>query len=291
MLNSLLNEKEIKYEERLRLPSKEQYKPDISNLVVFGARAYVRKHNVPRLRKVAPRALIGYLVGYVASNIWRIWIPRPNKVIMARDCIFDERRKFDPRDPFVSEVLYESETSDKNQEYIYVRSEEAEPNYDSIDRLSDQDVIGWLDENGGAHVEDVPAEPEVEPENPENQQHEDLVLGDTPPTPPEPEELEEIKNDDPSTDVEEENNHESELKEQEQMDEGDNDTGMEVLEDEPDEQLQSGIQENSPDYSIDEDAWNADVARQKQQSFQDNTCNRTLLFTGRAFWVADGFLC
>ena len=133
MLTSLLHGREIEYDERIRLPSKKEYQPDISNLFVFGARAYVRKYYVPKLRKVAPRALIGYLVGYVASNIWRIWVPRPNKVIMARDCIFDERRKFDPGDPFISEVLYESEKSNENQEHIYVRSEESEPNYDSID--------------------------------------------------------------------------------------------------------------------------------------------------------------
>lgn len=39
MLHLLLNEREIEYEERLRLPSQKQHQPDISNLFVFGARA------------------------------------------------------------------------------------------------------------------------------------------------------------------------------------------------------------------------------------------------------------
>lgn len=92
---------------------------------------------------------------------------------MARDCVFDERGRLDPANPFVSEELYEAEKSSQNQEYIFVRSEESEPNYDSVDRLSDQDVLGWLDENGGAHVEEVAPEPDSH----EIHQHEDVEFG------------------------------------------------------------------------------------------------------------------
>jgi hypothetical protein len=47
-----------------------------------------------RLRKLDPRAHIGYLVGY-ASNIYRIWIPHKGVVISTRDVIFDETTFFD----------------------------------------------------------------------------------------------------------------------------------------------------------------------------------------------------
>ena len=52
-----------------------QAKPDLSNIRIFGCKAYVRITKLPRLAKLAPRAAIGYLVGYEAHNIWRIWIP------------------------------------------------------------------------------------------------------------------------------------------------------------------------------------------------------------------------
>jgi hypothetical protein len=52
-----------------------QAKPDLSNIRIFGCKAYVRINKLPRLAKLALYAAIGYLVGYEAHNIWRIWIP------------------------------------------------------------------------------------------------------------------------------------------------------------------------------------------------------------------------
>ena len=37
-----------------------------------------------------PRAKVGFLVGYVASNVWKIWFPQRGKVEHVRDAIFDE---------------------------------------------------------------------------------------------------------------------------------------------------------------------------------------------------------
>lgn len=39
---------------------------------VYGCRAYPLKYDIPRLNKLAPRAHIGYLVGYDSTNIFRI---------------------------------------------------------------------------------------------------------------------------------------------------------------------------------------------------------------------------
>ncbi|KAL3954369.1 hypothetical protein ACCO45_009932 [Purpureocillium lilacinum] len=50
-----------------------------------------------RLKKLDPRAHIGYLVGYDSTNIFRIWVPHKGKVIASRDVIFDERTFFDGR--------------------------------------------------------------------------------------------------------------------------------------------------------------------------------------------------
>jgi hypothetical protein len=46
--------------------------------------------------KTAPRAHIGYLVGYRASNIYRVWIPALHRVITTRDVTFDENTYFHP---------------------------------------------------------------------------------------------------------------------------------------------------------------------------------------------------
>ncbi|OAQ65574.1 polyprotein [Purpureocillium lilacinum] len=52
---------------------------------------------IQRLKKLDPRAHIGYLVGYDSTNIFRIWVPHRGKVIASRDVIFDEKAFFDGR--------------------------------------------------------------------------------------------------------------------------------------------------------------------------------------------------
>jgi hypothetical protein len=56
-----------------QLLGKENPKPSGSNLYIIGSRVYVKINNIPKTRKLAPRALIGYLVGYDATNIFRVW--------------------------------------------------------------------------------------------------------------------------------------------------------------------------------------------------------------------------
>ncbi|KAJ5125243.1 hypothetical protein N7448_004570 [Penicillium atrosanguineum] len=81
-------------------PGYMQQKPDLSNLRVYGCKAFVRITIIPRLAKMKPRAMIGYLVGFKASNIWRIWVPRAGRIINARDCIFDETSFYQPNSPY-----------------------------------------------------------------------------------------------------------------------------------------------------------------------------------------------
>jgi hypothetical protein len=44
-------------------------KLNLANLRVYGCRAYIHCKGIPKLDKMAPRAWVGYLVGYTASNI------------------------------------------------------------------------------------------------------------------------------------------------------------------------------------------------------------------------------
>lgn len=81
---------------------------NLSNLRLYGCRAYVRRQGIPQKDKMAPRAAIGYLVGYVASNIWRVWLPHLDAVKEVRDVIFDENVRLDPKElenPPASDVL------------------------------------------------------------------------------------------------------------------------------------------------------------------------------------------
>ena len=64
----------------------------------FGCKAYVFRYNIPRLQKMSLRALIGYLMGYDSTNIFRIWILSLGKVIRTRDARFDDDSLYDPRD-------------------------------------------------------------------------------------------------------------------------------------------------------------------------------------------------
>ncbi|KAJ6114763.1 hypothetical protein N7486_000541 [Penicillium sp. IBT 16267x] len=72
----------------------EQPQTSLANLRLYGSLAYCRIPNLPRLDKMRSRAEIGYLVGYVASNIWKIWMPHRGQVRMVRDAVFDESRRY-----------------------------------------------------------------------------------------------------------------------------------------------------------------------------------------------------
>jgi len=54
---------------------------------------------------MAPRAWIGYLVGFIASNIWQIWSPRHHEVFNERDVVFDESLFYDPDLPPPQDTL------------------------------------------------------------------------------------------------------------------------------------------------------------------------------------------
>lgn len=84
----------VPYQEALRAYQDQPPRVNLANLRLYGCRAYVRKQGIPNASKMEPRAEIGYLVGYEASNIWRIWFPQKGAVRSVRDVIFDENRFF-----------------------------------------------------------------------------------------------------------------------------------------------------------------------------------------------------
>ena len=61
--------------------------------MTYTCRAYplILKETIPRKQKLAPRAHIGYLVGYDSTNIYRIWMPSKKKIIRTKDVTFNEK--------------------------------------------------------------------------------------------------------------------------------------------------------------------------------------------------------
>ena len=81
--------------------------PSIAHLYVYGCCAYPLIRKIPRTKKLEPQAHIGYLVGYESTNIFRIWVPREQKVIVTRDVTFDESHFYDPNKPEPAHYLRE----------------------------------------------------------------------------------------------------------------------------------------------------------------------------------------
>jgi hypothetical protein len=72
--------------------------PDQTHLVAFGCKAYAITSNAQLKKKrkwrLAPKAWIGYIIGYRSSNSYRIWLFTKNKIIIIRDVIFNENEFF-----------------------------------------------------------------------------------------------------------------------------------------------------------------------------------------------------
>jgi hypothetical protein len=90
--------------ERTGKPGK---KPYIGHLKIFGSRVYemIPTELIKRKDKMAPRALIGYLVGYEGTNQFWVWNPRNGTVNKKRDVTFDEKIRYDPKDPYIEDII------------------------------------------------------------------------------------------------------------------------------------------------------------------------------------------
>ena len=64
----------------------------------YGCRAYAFIYNRPKLLKLAIKAYIRYIVEYLFTNIWKIWILILKRVIAMRDVTFDTIRRYKPED-------------------------------------------------------------------------------------------------------------------------------------------------------------------------------------------------
>jgi hypothetical protein len=71
------------------------HKPSMAHLSNIGAKAYYLNNKLKRGDKMESRALIGHLVGYDSTNIFRIWLPESHTVIRTQDVVFRSNTRYD----------------------------------------------------------------------------------------------------------------------------------------------------------------------------------------------------
>ncbi|KAK4070225.1 hypothetical protein Purlil1_13546 [Purpureocillium lilacinum] len=151
--------------------STRDHRPDWSGIYAFGCRAYPLNPRYKagqdiKLFKLSPRAHVGYLVGYQASNIYRIWVPKLNRVILSRDVRFNEEEFFDPTKE------EELETAPVIEYRPTLKSLEPLPQQDCDSILTeflyefDESVLGISPEGSNSGVEGTEGAQDAEPTEP-----------------------------------------------------------------------------------------------------------------------------
>src|SRR5579862_7442416 len=65
-------------------------KPNLDHIRIFGSKCYVQVPDTTSKKKLNARKTKGYLVGYEASNIYRVWCPKNRCTLRIRDVTIDE---------------------------------------------------------------------------------------------------------------------------------------------------------------------------------------------------------
>jgi hypothetical protein len=65
-------------------------------------RAYALSTKLRNADRLDSRALIGYLIGYQSTNIFRIWSPATDEILVTRDVVFEPTRFFDGYEGYVT---------------------------------------------------------------------------------------------------------------------------------------------------------------------------------------------
>lgn len=98
------------------------YKADVSNLKIFGCKAYALNKD-PGRSKLGPKSKPCVFVGYCDdSKAYRLWDPESRKIIKSRDVIFNEESRGSPtsekQENFMEFQIYfrEFETNPRNDE-------------------------------------------------------------------------------------------------------------------------------------------------------------------------------
>jgi hypothetical protein len=105
--NKALKEK-TPYEKLNERLGKPNTRPNVAHIKVYGCKAYKRIPKISKKREMAAKSTVGYLVGYQASNIFKICLSKERKVLKSRDVDFDENSRYNPTTPSLEEKLMET---------------------------------------------------------------------------------------------------------------------------------------------------------------------------------------
>ncbi|XP_044720032.1 integrase core domain-containing protein [Hirsutella rhossiliensis] len=135
-----------------------------------------------RLKKLDPRAWIGYLVGYTSSNVYRIWVPSEGKVISTRDVIFDEQQIFDGTLESLAQNVKEADLEELALALTHISlPEDDEIAPKAAPQALDEQIFEFDHDDDDEHT----AEPEKDPEGQESRYTEArFELLPTPPSTP-----------------------------------------------------------------------------------------------------------
>ena len=81
-----------------RLSGNQNSQPLLNYLVLYGCRAYLYIKKQLKLDRLKPRAYIGYLVGYISTNVFRIQILSQKTIVETRDVVFDITKRYNLQD-------------------------------------------------------------------------------------------------------------------------------------------------------------------------------------------------
>jgi Reverse transcriptase (RNA-dependent DNA polymerase) len=146
----------------------ESRKPQQAHLKVYGCKAFamttdaLKKAN--RLKRLNPKAWIGFLVEYDSSNIYRIWNPKLNKVFRTRDVIFNEDAIFDGDKTAQQQELDELQTTISRIEEPDADSEETSES--NINQYTEHEpspmfIQGFDDDDAGVYEAGDPNEDQL----------------------------------------------------------------------------------------------------------------------------------
>jgi hypothetical protein len=85
--------------------------PDLSRLHVIGSRGFLLNKHLPKGDKLEKRTFEGFLIGYDASNIYRVWLPHSDRVICIQDVrfideLYKEKPSTSPVEPHIIETVH-----------------------------------------------------------------------------------------------------------------------------------------------------------------------------------------
>lgn len=138
-------------------------KPNLHGIRILGSLTYILIVGKSRdqLRKFDPRALKGYLVGFEASNIYRVWSPITNRVIRTRDVKIDETQRYQPNQNTQDLSVQEMEDVRRIQDIVDIFLN------DEVDWIEDTEALANLQPPTEPPL-DAPTLPEPSKDNEQN---------------------------------------------------------------------------------------------------------------------------